>query len=459
MVFAQDIQPDITFEKHRLVILPSKGGDNPESIESKLTRIVAAESSQLGRYEIIDRTQLKTILDEQALQMTGVINDSDVVEFGQIAGAKEGMVVNLGTFYQKGILPHRENNEKRGANFFDAVIAIAKLAAEKKEEEKYPNNIQTVIMFSISKIDIETGRLSDSYYFDVEHTGGTKGKSLKRALTEVRRKVSMKLRGMYTLTSQVLEVNKKEVTLFLGSDLGLTKGALFEISSLDRKKEFMGKEIAVPGRSVALVRIAEVSRDANRSFIVRKWGNIEKGFKAVEKTHFTPAGLIKFQSGSEQKDITLGFTGIFNPFHKLNFRTGLQLGGVKDSFGDFDFYLGFPLGLTYNLVHTPSFSFGGTISIPINIAFRNDDKNHSVKAFFTDPRVGFETTLMSAPHRDWVLNLDYVFSTSTGKWTWTETKDSEPVTHDAEWNLEHKGGPDIIPSGLYISAGIRFLYF
>lgn len=451
---SQEIKPDISFEKQKLLILPAKGGGERESIENKLIQILASEAASLGRYEIIDRNKLEKVMEEQALQMTGVVNDSDLVEWGRIAGAGEGMILDLINFHQKGVPPHDEDEKK--TNFFDVIISIVNLTSDKKEIEKYPNNIQTVITFNVTKIDIETGTSADAYFIDVEHTGGNKGKSLKSALSQVRSRLSLKMRSMFTLTSQVVEITNREVTLFLGSDMGVKRGTLFEISSLDEKREFRGREISMPGRSVALVRVVDLSPDANRAIILRKWGNIKPGFKATEKIYSLPAGMIQFYYGSDQGDITLRFKGIFKPFNKVNYWAGFQLGQVKDNRNDLDFMLGIPFGLTYNLIHTPAFSLGGSFSFPFNLVFRRDDKDHLVTAFYLDPRVGLESTIMINPKRDWFIGLEYVFSAETSGWTWTETKDDTPKTHGADWTSTV---PRIEPSGLYFTAGIRFLAF
>ncbi|MFQ6612603.1 MAG: hypothetical protein ACE5D2_05815 [Fidelibacterota bacterium] len=462
LVQAQEVAPQVTFKKQPLLILPSSGGDDPNSVESKLTQIVATEATNLGRYDVIDRSKLKNILQEQALQMTGIVNDSVLVDFGRVAGAKEGMVINLLNFNQKGVPSSGEDNDddKDGSNFFDVVIAIIELSKDKDDSDPFPNNIQTVITFSITKLDIETGQSIDSYYIDVDNTGGNRAKSLKNALAKVRSQVSLKLRGMYTLTSQIVNVNDREVTLYLGSEMGVKKGTLFEISSLDRKKAFQGREISVPGHSVALVRVVDLSPDANRSLVIRKWGKIQEGYRAVEKIHFTPAGILALQYDLEHGNLLVKFSGVFRPLRKYNFKIGFQLGSVQDNWNTSNLFLGAPLGFCYNLIQTPIFSLGSAVTLPINLAFRRDDDHNRVVAFFTDPRIGLEANIMSAPRRDLFFSVEYVFGSSTGNWTYSKTNDkNEPVTYDAVWNKNHKGGPDITSTGLYLTAGIRFLAF
>ena len=454
----QEIQPEITDQKYRLIILPSEKGNDAASIQYQLVEIVSAEASQLGRYEVFNRQDLKKIFEEQALYMTGVIDDSSIIEFGQIAGAKEAMLIKLIQFDQRGVAQLKKEKKKE-TNFFDVVVAIVEASSDKKEEEPHANNIQTVLSFSVKTIDVETGQTLDSHYISAEHTGGGRGRSLKMVLLHARRKLSLKLRQMYKLTSQVLDVDSKEVMLILGNEMGVKKGTIFEISSLDEVKMFGDREISVPGRSVALVRVHEMSGDANRSQIVRRWDKIKKGYKATEKTHFIPAFYLTGSYGTDQNDFRFGGGVNFNPFNRTNFKLGFHLGSALDNRDNYDFFLGVPFGLTYNLIHTPVFSLGGTFNIHANAVFRQDDGGNSVSAFFGGAKVGAETTFMTGPRKDWVLGAEYAFTSLTGGWGYTEGDGNNVENKPAVWDKKLGPSATIRPSGLYITVGVRFLSF
>ena len=241
--------------------------------------------------------------------------------------------------------------------------------------------------------------------------------------------------------------------------MGVKKGTIFEISSLDETKILDNREFSVPGRSVALVRVMELSSDANRSQIVRRWGKIKKGYKATEKTHFLPAFYLTGSFGVDQSDFNMGGGINFNPFNKTNFKIGFQLGSAKDNRYHHNFILGVPLGITANFIHTPSFSLGGTLNIHANVVFRQDDDGHSVSAFYGVPKVGIETTFMTSPHRDWIIGLEYTVSSITGGWGYTEGEGEDVKTEPAVWDSKVGPSPTLIPSGLFFTVGIRFLNF
>lgn len=452
---AQEIKPDVTDKKQRLIILPSEKGKDASSIQYQLVEIVSAEATQLGRYEVFNRQDLKKIFEEQALFQAGIINDSSIISFGQIAGAKEAMLVKLIQFDQRGIVPVK----KKETNFFDVVVAIVKASSKKEDGQPHANNIQTVLSFSVKTIDVETGQTLDSHYISAEYTGGGRGKSLKMVLLQAQRKLSIKLRQMYKLTSQVLEVNRKDVMLVLGNEIGVRKGTIFEISSLDEMKKFGNHEIAVPGRSVALVRVQEISGDANRSQIVRRWGKINEGYRATEKTHFIPAFYMTGSYGLDQKDFNFSGGVNFDPFNKTNFKLGFHLGSALDNRNNYDFFIGVPFGVTVNLIHTPAFSLGGTLNLNASAVFRQDDDNHSVSAFYGGAKVGAETNFMTGSHKDWILGMEYTFTSITGGWGYREGGGNKVEYKSAIWKNKFGPSPTLRPSGLYITLGIRYLTF
>ena len=189
------------------------------------------------------------------------------------------MKVQINYFSQKGIPPEdkdeEEDNDDRGfweMVVYESVKGAIRSATTPKEEEPYAYNMQTIIHADIIFLDIESGKTLNTFPISAMHTGGSRGESLSKALTIVRWNVSRSLRELYTITSEVLDVDGSNVTLYLGSEMGVKKGIVYEISRLDKKKTLKDREVIIPGRSVGLIRIDRVSGDASTGKIVRKWG-------------------------------------------------------------------------------------------------------------------------------------------------------------------------------------------
>ena len=88
-------QSKLTGEKPKLLVLPSDKGKSEKSIESTITDLVSSEAVKLNRFIIIDRNQMEQIVREQKLQMGGVIRDEEIINFGELASAKEALVVSV----------------------------------------------------------------------------------------------------------------------------------------------------------------------------------------------------------------------------------------------------------------------------------------------------------------------------------------------------------------------------
>ena len=461
------VAADITEERQRLLILPSEYTDNPKAPVNKITAILATQAGSMKRYIVIDRTQMVSILNEQAIQMSGVVNDSDMVKFGQLAGAKDALTVNMTHYSQKGVPPKDQDDDdgdEKGANFFDAVIAIAKASSESKEKERYANNMQTVINFTITKLDLETGQTLDSKYFDVEHTGGNRGKSLTQAMNKVRRAISRELRKMFLLTSEILEVDGDNVLLYLGSDMGIENGSVYEINSLGTKRTIRGKEIIVPGKSVAMVQVVDVSGDASRAVVVRKWGKIEPGFEALERMAFLNATGFKFDYGQTTGDFDIEFVGSIRSLRRFGGFFNFGIGNIKDSRDNLDFTFSGGGGFHANLIQSSRIRIGGVVSVEGKLVFRHDDENNRVTAGLFYPMVGIQTSIMMTKNIDLVCSADWVISSAGGRnWQYTEQaedEEDESKTYSGKWNPDHPlGNPTVRAEGIFFSVGLRFYSF
>ena len=70
-----------------LAVLPFQGkGDSREYVEAATDRMVT-QLVELRRFRVIERTKLEEVLQEQKLQVSGVVDDRTAVDVGRVAGA------------------------------------------------------------------------------------------------------------------------------------------------------------------------------------------------------------------------------------------------------------------------------------------------------------------------------------------------------------------------------------
>ena len=471
--YTQEIAPEITLERKKLIILASEKGDG--KIADQITQIASSTAIQLNRYDVIDRSQLDKILKEQKLQHSGVVDQAQAVEIGNIAGANEALYIQITNFGQKGVptekQKEKEEEEKPDTGLFGWIVkevVKAKIDKELEEVERYPNNIQTVIDGEVRLLNVETSQSIASFLFNAEHTGGVKSKSIKEALKQVRSQMVTNLKSMYQLKSEVLDVTGNEVMLLLGKDMGVREGTLFEISSLDQKRVVRDREITIPGKKIGLIEVNSVSADASEGRILSKRESIEPGYQAKEITE----GIISFglsgMYGNSPDNLRLRLLGNYKPFHSLGGSLYGDIGTVKDSRDSTDFQFGFGLDLNYRFIRTSPFSLGVVLSLPFDFNVRSDDgdkvpqnsDSHTVFLPVFSPRIGMKSEIMISPSLDIVIRGEYVLSSLGDKWSYTEESDDsdEYTSHDANWDDDI--APEIDYSGgVVFTFGIRSLFF
>jgi len=234
----------LALEQKKLLILPAENYEDPNSISSKTTNIIASEAIKLGRFDVIDRSLLDAILAEQKLQLSGLMNEDDIIEVGNLSSAEEALFIKINTFGQKGVPPKEKNDKKKEKededdSLLEWIVKEAITATiDKKLDgvERYPNNIQTVIQAEVRLINIETGSAIRSFQLYGHHTGGIKAVSLNKALKTLRWQARKKLKQLYILSSEIIELDGRKISIFSGENLGLKQNSIFEISSNDRQK-------------------------------------------------------------------------------------------------------------------------------------------------------------------------------------------------------------------------------
>ena len=72
-------------EKKSLIILQSDL-NNHIDIANQILSIISSQATSLGRFEIIDRNLVTEILAEQKFQLSGMINNENIIEIGKNDG-------------------------------------------------------------------------------------------------------------------------------------------------------------------------------------------------------------------------------------------------------------------------------------------------------------------------------------------------------------------------------------
>ena len=470
-VFAtsQGLDADITMEKKSLLILQSDLNNNIE-ISDKILSIISSQATTLGRFEIIDRNLVSKILEEQKFQLSGVVNDENIIEIGNMASADEALILEIIDFNQNGVPKEEGEDEDEDDDENSTLFSwlVKTVVTEALDQIKAPdsltleNNIHTEFRGSVKIIDLESGISRKSFSINASHTGGNRAQSLSKVLNEVSRQTRVRLKSLYMITSEVVEVKGAYVSILSGENLGLKKGAMFEVSSKNRTKTYKGKTISLPGKTRGLLRITRVGPDASQARIVRKWRPIRTGHRAYELKF--PAKITDIQfTYLENKKLQLGGKFWISPHSRFSGSFNLLLGSIQDSRQKMNNFIGFGSDLRYVIFSRFGITGSTSLTLPALLPFRRDDEDHFVSSIFSDPSINGNLTIQINSKMDFVFSINHIYTTLHGPWQWrkdTGEEDGEgktiTETAPAVWTGAE---PVFYKEGTYFSFSIRLLSF
>ena len=93
------IQPGVTQNKMRIAIMDFEARDISKKDAIKISELIRNEMINIGRFVIIERAQMGSILKEQGVQQTGCTDITCAVEVGKMLSAKKilvGTIMSLG---------------------------------------------------------------------------------------------------------------------------------------------------------------------------------------------------------------------------------------------------------------------------------------------------------------------------------------------------------------------------
>ena len=467
-IMGQELDEDITLEKKPLVILPAKNHYN-KNIADKIVAIISNQAVSIGRFNVIDRNIVEKILAEQKFQLTGMVDNDQIIGIGNLASAEEALILDIIHFDQKGVPKEEEEEEeeeeKNNTLFTWLVKTVVKESIKnyrKPDSTQLENNIHTELIGNITMVNLVTGVSEYSFNLNAEFTGGNRAASLRKVLDQITNQIRMKLKDLYMITSEIIEISGSHITILSGKNLGLKKGAMFEVSSKNRTKTYKGKEITIPGKTRGLLRLINVGPDASQGKVVRKWRPIKSGHRAYELKHSAQVADIVFSYYPYNKYQLSGRFWIV-PFNQLSASINLLAGSVKDSRNKMDGFIGLGTDLTYTLFSRFGVTGFTSLSMPALFPFRYDDDNHLVSSIFSDPTITANLSIQINSKTDIILTQNYIYSSLHGPWQWrkdTGEKDDEgkkiTETEPAVWD---ESPPEIKLSGSYFSVSIRLFNF
>lgn len=207
--------------------------DKGLSVSSKtISESLTSEFTAMGKFTVLEREKLDTILKEAGLSASGLVDENTKVEAGKLKGVE---IIVTGSL--------REESEK--------------------------------LVLNIRFIDTQTGAILLSAQFL-----GAKDK-----IKNILKQAAVKANEIYKLQGSVIEVESDNIYLDLGSESGVKNGKVFIIyKEGEELKDMQGKVISKKKEQVAEIQVTEVDKLTSLAKILSKKQSIERGNLAEEKT-------------------------------------------------------------------------------------------------------------------------------------------------------------------------------
>ena len=464
---SQKLDADITVIKKSLIILQSDL-NNYKEITSRVLSIISSQATSIGRFEIIDRNLVAEILEEQKFQASGMVNDENIIEIGNMASADEALILKIIDFNQKGVPEEDDENDDEDKNstlfswFVKTVVTEAVDQIKESDSLNLENNIHTEFRGSVKIVNLESGKTSKSFDLNASHTGGNRAQSLSKVLNEVSRQTRVRLKRLYMITSEIIEVKGTYVSILSGENLGLKEGAMFEVSSKNKIKTYKGRTISLPGKTRGLLRITQVGPDASQAKVVRKWRPIRQGHRAYELKYPAKISDVQF-TYLENKKLQLSSKFWISPHSRFSGSFNLSLGSIHDSRQKMNSFIGFGFDMRYTIFSRFGITGSTSLTLPALFPFRRDDENHFVSSIFSDPSINGDIAVQINSKLDIIFSINHIYTTLHGPWQWRkdtgEHDDEGKAITETEPAVWFGSEPIFHWKGTYSSVSIRFLTF
>lgn len=217
------------------------------SKSAALTDKILTNLIQTKRFNVIDRNNLKLMLKENKLQLTGLAENT--IEMGRITGVDK---LIMGNFIDHSSEYH-PNEYYEGKKISDAYYT-AKISA------------------SIKMLDVESGKYLVASESEAIGRGKQKNIAYSVALNSLANSIFYFFEKQFIIESKIINYNRSIIILDKGSEFGIKQGMDFEIYD---------KNDQIRANKIAILRITDISYNSSKGRVFKvllKNKEIKKGY-------------------------------------------------------------------------------------------------------------------------------------------------------------------------------------
>ncbi len=289
-------------KKIGLVVYPFKD-ETGHQLGPAITDSIIMVLSELGRFRVVERSYLETVLKEQELSLSGMTDMANALRVGKIVGAKKMIT---GRVMYANVTPKKRKVEKKEKV---KVIGVPVATVTKEGEEIY--GFFGRVTISLNLIDLETSEIVKSV--SVQGTSDinevNKDLAMQQAIENLMNDIPGIVRKYFQLKFTIAAVDGSTVYTPVGENVGLKDGYRFRVYKTGEPIiDYRGNIIKYRKDKVGEIKIKEVYADSGEAKIL--FGDIQPGDTAEEwvVNEITTSfyfGLIPFKLAKNNNNIKL----------------------------------------------------------------------------------------------------------------------------------------------------------
>ena len=257
-------------------------GYNTENVAEIMTEEIMVALQNSGKYSVVERTQMATILKEQGFQNIAA-DPSTAVEIGKLIGADYSLIGKV-------TMAALEKNPARGIveNILESITKNSPDTGglDINSASRFVNGLKGKVVVDIRFVNNETGEL----VFAKSFTGVKSGATPESALYESCKAAATNFLNEITanLTGRIAEIDGDEIYIDQGNESGLQLGDTLLIIRETSPIEVNGQIVGMKTSPVGKARVTEINADYSICKII----STEKG-KSVQKGDVVKRELTK----------------------------------------------------------------------------------------------------------------------------------------------------------------------
>jgi hypothetical protein len=420
----------------RTLINSLSSSDSVELFKTKLAvaNTILDAKANLGIWGVFVGLNPDHIPPEKIFQQEYFNIESRLINLREIINFEEGLVITITEFEQKGVPKFTKPSEYNLKNNVLEPVGslLVRLFGKKKavdspeEDAPYADNIQTTLIVFVQAVDIRKERSIGSFSLNITHTGGNKSESFKNALKKLEKKVTLELKILFMLSSEVTFLTHNKGTISLNGNY-VYPNMLFELIEPDRIQQEGDETFVIPGKRAGIAMVVDTLATKSLIKFVRKWKPSSPGCWAVEYEYPVFAFQVNYHPPSNYSYQRLDFQFNISPLKKYDVGGGFHFLKIKDDrdaeVGGFGFF-GFML---WRMYYSDRFTFGTKFGLDLDIPLRTDDDGNNVSLVVPSVSTSLNTEFLISERIDLVLNVGYRIAQPASGWNYTVDEESLPA--------------------------------